>query len=71
MIFPPARSMASMAEVEARETVMVMGWLKSVAPRPRSLMPSFTEPMTPVSMSSLGVMGLVGSRRPLSIHSFS
>lgn len=70
MILPPALSTASMAEEEARETVMVMGWSKSDAPRPRSLMPSFTEPMMPHSMSSLGVMGFLGSRRPLSIQCF-
>lgn len=62
--------MASMAEVEARETVMVMGWSKEGAPRPSSLMPSLTDPMMPHSMSSLGVMGFLGSSRPLSIHCF-
>ena len=70
MIRPPAFSMALMAEVEARETERVMGWSKVAAPRPRTLMPSFTEPIMPHSMSSLGVMGLVASRRPWSIQCF-
>lgn len=71
MIVPPAASTASIADAEARETTIWMGWVRADwPPRARSLTPSLTPWMQRERASSRTVMGILGSMRPWFIHSW-
>lgn len=71
MIDPPAASTASIAEAEARETTIWIGWVSADwPPRARSLTPSLTPWMQRDFASSRTVMGFCGSMRPWFIHSW-
>ena len=71
MIVPPAASTASIAEAEARETTMLIGWVRAeTPPRARSLTPSLTPWRQRDLASSRTVMGRDGSMRPWLIQSW-
>lgn len=61
--------MAAIAVCEARETMMLIGIVSLLAPSARSLTPSLMPWMAREAVSSLRVMGLLGSSRRCSIQS--
>src|SRR5947207_1054931 len=59
-----------MADCEARDTTILMGVVRAVAPRARSLTPSLMPCTARVAASSRRVIGLEGSIRPWLIQSW-